>query len=555
MNDYIYFLENEDFNLKDKSIEGLFNNFYDKLPNKYIDNNFLWKNNYGHICCLIKNIFGNKEEFVLIECNKKNSNKYKCKFVGLFVINNIIFVSLPKHIKFYKNTIDDNIKYNETIQLFKLIHKYHNALLIRDSFYSTCYDAFSKIVAAYRLGCIYLEKGLYFTKQTEYSFERGNTLWGRTSSSVCPDLINGSPIYRRTIKYHLLDDTNIITDIQKSVLHYLFIDSYLGLLCPFKIDIEPGRISYDDLLQNKTYYIQLLKEHQITIYDDSFYEMFDIIISLLDDNNSYYNSKQNFYTVSDFQCYGLMKYENLFELMLSDYFGNQISLDNIYDNSGKNLLRVHYNHHFEDINRVNRYSYHIREIKNEKIINERDNKNILIPDIVFDNFTPDCINNICVIADAKYYDKDCYPRYYDIYKQYLYEYLLDGILKTITDQIKDYKIFNCFIMNFIVYDDNTDDSIPLFQYLGYISCKGAHAIPVLGCNLSIFSYIISSTHHYNIEENKRYLISALQCIYEYINNSNVSIINNTIHPITILQCKYVNNSYIIDSFNPDEFMK
>ena len=137
------------------------------------------------------------------------------------------------------------------------------------------------------------------------NYKKGKTSWGKTTKKITPDLIDGTPIYKRTIKEtYFLDDVNI-TEIQKAILNYLIVDK--GYHQHLGYNIEPLESIYElKDIRNDKWIIDLLISEKQNCFNDNDIYLLDLMINFLNDD---FNAKTK-YTNS---IYGIVEFEKLFE--------------------------------------------------------------------------------------------------------------------------------------------------------------------------------------------------------------------------------------------------
>lgn len=452
------------------------------------------------------------ENYYLFECDE---NKISVNFVGFLYLGDQVIISLPKIFAPISNSSDDKGKQDdkreqsEYSDLIKnLFFKYHDKLRIRDTLYAGCTNEsdYNKISIARKLGLLYIKRGLYSKAQSTFSMTHGRCHWGRTVARICPDIIDEVPFYRRCLRRSVHGEHTEISSVQHSVLYHLFKENSLERVFPFTIDIDAPELRFQHILDNKGYYINLLKNEIACIFDDDFIEVFENIIWYL--GNTYEESKD-----SSFEIYGVMNFEYVFELMLGDLFGNQLE-QKLANENGKNKLIVSYEDEVNTISDINRpIRYHWNWADDRDAFEGDNNYGILIPDIVVSKSDADSSKSLAII-DAKYYAPRFYPNSHDINKQILYQHLFKDILK-----LQFSIFFNSFFISLSKVSFNKQNNI-LFIGLGHVQHHESPVIDVVGVNVDLLMRL--SMKDINISDNKETLFGFLSALkkQEDINSTN-----------------------------------
>lgn len=416
-------------------------------------------------------LYSKQELFKPLE-KERHKNDFRSNYVGvLYDQSGKILISLPKYTK---NLIDITSKEDAISiankhweELKFLMEKFRSKLIKRDPLFYTCTDtAYSEFAVVKALFDWYTEYGLYNHSSQEFSYRTGRTLWGTTVNKEMPDFINNTPIYRRQIKTRYVSQENKITQLQIAILNYLYNErdycknfNYISNNYFFDLpEFNDVEIDIADVLNDenkKQYWINKIQYAMQMNFRDEYNELFTLLLKFL--NSDYSSSMQQS------GIYGIFKFDNLFEVVLSEYFGNQFNPININGKIHTQLSSNILGRKIDDINQeyydCAKYNIGIRHEKNGKTTEKNykynkhkktDNTGILIPDIIFEtNYN----NKQCVvIIDAKYYNYEVdeisdsikgLPENYDVLKQYYYAKMLKTIYEKYDTKVD---VINLFIM-------------------------------------------------------------------------------------------------------------
>lgn len=343
-------------------------------------------------------------------------NGFKSNFVGvLYDSTDKKLISLPKYtyrlLKLEsKEKQQVSEKYWEDLKF--LMERYSEQLESRDPLFCACNDAeHSEWGFAKRFLEWYDENGQYTQRRKEESKKKGRTSWSKTVNRIVPDYIQDNIIYPKTIKEIYTNSYDDITDLQMSILNYLYNEkgyyeknSFISDNPAFThFEVGDTCIDIKELIEDEELCVQWIDKitfmKQMNFRDD-YDALFDLLIKFL---------KQDFTSSNGDGLYGIFKFDNLFEVVLSDFFGNQLEIQkyNKYISVQLNSSLMT-NKIIPDVN--NAYydcvEYEFVQGKENtyeiKKYDRKTNEHILIPDIVFE-FQKDSINYVFII-DAKYYD-------------------------------------------------------------------------------------------------------------------------------------------------------
>lgn len=431
-------------------------------------------------------------------------------FVGFIFHGDELYVSVPKYFNLpdrdHEDMLSDDKEMWKVIStIIQLFDRYKEKLSVTDPLFRKCNSTFSnKFYAAKTLGKIYFERGLYESSNVEYDTPFGSTAWGRTVNEVTADIFDDTPIYSKDVKYRTVDIYNEVTEIEKAVLHYLFQETPYGFVMGMEINESSDKYVFKEMCDenNRDYYLNILREERIKTFDDDFIRMIDIMISLIEDDD---DSGKNVMAV--------MRFDNVFEEMLGDWFGNQLSL---YDIKKQGLL-------------VKLYSYFIpagpdgsRKIE----INSDDNTNvdwkwldegkvqpfvyttgdywvnrvnISVPDTIVESTVDDGTQRtrVSVIIDAKYDYYGKYPERNEVLKQIHYENLIKNVYEV--NKAGNVEVHNCFMLPY--YSKDMFDNEELFIYKGYLDYKSGtdRRIYVIGVNVPLLVSRIMQEPYYSMK--------------------------------------------------------
>lgn len=399
----------------------------------------------------------------------KEKEGFRSNFVGaLYDQTDKILISLPKYTQEIIN-IDAEQEAKEKAheyweELKFLMEKFQDKLAQRDPLFYTCTDAkYCELALARALFNWYAEHDLYNQTTPAYSQTIGRTLWGATVNRKTADIIKNTPLYRNVIKKRYVAQQDSITQLQMAVLNYLYIDK--GYCEKFKyvsnspvfntFDVIDTDINIEEILQDeaqKQCWVNKLQYEKQMNFRDDYNDLFNLLLAFL--------NKEHLSDAQEQGLYGLCKFDNFFEVILSEYFGNQFSPKKLSDGKVETTLtskflkrtisdinqdyynEAHYNILVKRKNIYRKYEY----IKHDKT----DNHGLLIPDIIFEIECND--KKYVVLIDAKYYnyhkndaklEVSNFPENYDVTKQYYYAKILETIYKKYGTNVS---IVNMFIM-------------------------------------------------------------------------------------------------------------
>lgn len=444
-------------------------------------------------------LYGTIEKFHPFKKTKKGC--VQTCFVGiLYDDTGKCLLSLPKYIRKMVAGTNDEVK-NEVISeqsdnLLFLMNRYGEMLAQRDPLFYTCTSpGFSEFGFAYTFLKWYLENGLYYQKTKESAETIGRTMWGRTVKKKLPEMIDESPIYRHVIKERFTAQEDCITQLQLEILSYLCnakgyrakLASLLNASFQDISDISSSDLNIDEILEDRDLNRQWTEKVEYARqqnYRDDYDELLKLMLSFL--------SQQYKMKATQSGIYGIIKYENLFEVVLGDYLGNQFHPElrngTLYTKLTSNILGKT----IPDINQeyysLADYQLHDKGFRYRKS-RERTNTGVLVPDIIFEAEKAVQENdNTVVLVDAKYYDYQTtdsniigfvtgFPENYDVTKQCYYEDLLKAIYKK---NGCDIKVHNFFVIPWIVKERNNYK----WGYKGSVLFEG-HEITVLFVNFDL----------------------------------------------------------------------
>lgn len=160
-------------------------------------------------------------------------------------------------------------------------------------------------------------------KGVEYGTRKGRIVWGRTVKELLPDIDgSGNPFYRKTVKRHRLSVENSVTEIHRCFLEYFFCEESGWMLNNvFMTSVQESSIlDMKSLIEEKDYYISLLETELSSCYKDEEISLLSLMLRWLKNGGC---GSEDADTHSN--VYGVFDFANLFELMVGDYYGNQLT--------------------------------------------------------------------------------------------------------------------------------------------------------------------------------------------------------------------------------------
>lgn len=369
----------------------------------------------------------------------------------------------------------------------------------------------------------YIDYGLYHRSQKEYQTKKGKTVWGKTVKQQIPDMINDTPIYRKPIREKYISTDVDITAVQTCILSHL--QNRFGYILGYEADIPDSYMNINDIIGNQSI-IQQIQAEKTICFNDIQLKMLEMLEEYLSED---YQESMIFKEV-----YGVVEYENVFETVLSDYFGSQIE-HSTRDDSETSLVDVSFKSFHKDIQgnkvqiddcrNVATIDWRFKPtVKNQIVDTPLSNKNILIPDIIFEE------QYNSVVLDAKYYlfkpiEENGkirianFPGNHDVFKQIAYQNLLEKIYQTNLSKEEQSKIrlYNAFI--FPLFDSEKMSESQLYRYAGEVEYNGYKILLIVINFEKVIDTICTAKWKTNRRtqqiRNQQQLIELLQEITDY----------------------------------------
>lgn len=346
---------------------------------------------------------------------EQNKDKYKFKYVGLLIIDNILIKVYPKYIPI--NHYVEN-EFKEILMVIKKFKK-ENAEL---DYEIESDDEVSVNILSMMIYLIedYYENGVYSNYQKILKINgMGEINWDKTINNNFPIIYENKPYYTDLYTdykindiydyFHLLHKC-IITECSEILEQFGLMD--LFDLTPLKLSeksIEDfGDADFIVSKIDKEMYVQFNSQKQ----------------KILNFMKAYVSKKNIFSDKNSLVLYGTNHYEHIWEKMCSKILSNELKTKL----SELNLIKP-LNYRYKDYNSIYDVIEYPKWFLNDGSKKKSDGK--LKPDIItFNNYN-------FVILDAKYYDLifeneeklGNYPGISDITKQYLYQLALDDFRK------------------------------------------------------------------------------------------------------------------------------
>ena len=341
---------------------------------------------------------------------EQNNDKYKFKYVGLLIIDNVLIKVYPKYVP------DNHYIENEFKEILRVIKKFKKENADLDYEIDT-EDEVSVNILSMMIYLIedYYENGIYSNYQKQLKINgMGEINWDKTINDNYPIIYENKPYYTELYTNYKINDIYdyfhllhkcILTECSEILEQFGLLD--LFDLTPLKLSeksIEDfGDVDFIVSKIDKELYVQFNSQKQ----------------KILRFLKVYVSKKNIFSDKNSLVLYGTTKYEQIWEKMCSKIFSNELTTDL----SKLNLIKP-LKYKYKDYNSIYEIIEYPKWFLNDR--NEMKSKGKLKPDIVtFNNYN-------FVILDAKYYnlifeeDKlDNYPGISDITKQYLYQLALD----------------------------------------------------------------------------------------------------------------------------------
>ena len=341
---------------------------------------------------------------------EKNS-KYKLKYVGLMIIDNVLIKVYPKYIP------NDNYVESEFKEILRVIKKSKKEY--SDLEYEI--DADNQISDNILSMMIYLieeyyENGVYSNYQKLLKINGiGEINWDKTINDNYPIIYENKPYYTDLYTdYKINDIYDYFHLLHKCILTECSdILERFGLLDLF--DLTPLKLSEKSIEDfGDTEFIVSQIENELYVQFNSQKQ------KILKFMEAYVSKKNIFSDKNLLVLYGTTRYENIWEKMCSKIFSNELKTKF----SELNLINP-LKYKYKDYNSIYDIIEYPKWFLNDGTKKKSEGK--LRPDIItFNNYS-------FVILDAKYYDLifekeerlDNYPGISDITKQYLYQLALD----------------------------------------------------------------------------------------------------------------------------------
>ena len=397
------------------------------------------------------------------------ASSLKAKFVGiLYADNETRVISLPKYINnLFKTGKEEELeKYWKVIE--KLLYKYESQIAEKDPLFNSCtnYET-SELAFARQFFELFITNGSYKKQHKTYSTKKGRTAWGKTVNSITPDYINDSILYNKTVNMSYVDEIIDITNIQTCILNYLYFECGYRNIFKYNLEIPESCFSAEYLLdeENKEYLIKLLLNEKQLCFKDDDIKVINMMMSFI---NKDFRSD-----LGTSKAFGLVEFYNLYEVVLGDYLGNQISIINhlsgktdvcfkskfLLDKENnpieipdindlyRQIKKIHWNFRDKSYNFNNTYNSSTRA----------NNYGIDVPDIIVEFLHKDEKTNkeqkYVLVFDAKYYNfypengkVKSVPSDYDVIKQIRYVETLKEIYSYLDKELANEIIFkNIFI--------------------------------------------------------------------------------------------------------------
>ena len=344
------------------------------------------------------------------------NDKYRFKFVGILIIDNMVIFSYPKYIN-NENNIGSDFK-----EVIKVLKKYRKSKKGKLNYKNEENEGISFNLLSLMIYILedYYENGVYTKVQNILKINgRGEINWDKTINDTYPIIDDGRPyyieLYTRSKIYDLFDYFKLLHEyIITECAKYL---KSVGLLEIFDLTyVELSDKSREDFGEDD-YILKKLEKEMHVEYDTHKQELLRVMYIYISQKNIFTN--RNFLTL-----YGTKTYHTIWEEMCSNIFSNKLefNLVGLKLNKPLNGKYAYYGNIYDII------EYPKWILNGEKPMKSQGK---LEPDIITfhkDNF---------IILDAKYYDlifekdKDLKgnPGISDITKQYLYQLALDDFRK------------------------------------------------------------------------------------------------------------------------------
>lgn len=349
----------------------------------------------------------------------------KVSFVGLIFDKDRLTVSFPKSFEY----ADESEKESLTALLVELMATYSDKLMELDPLYRFCVERYNELIIFKRMRDHYIQYGPLRRVTHEDNMVHGPVNWDKTVAGCIPDHIQGFPVYNRLIHQKKVGYEDDISRIEESILAGLF--AKYGSLIKSSSDLTEY-IPLDELGDNR-YYTRVLEERRQLTYLDHELDQLDLMLDFVQKRkNDAYDTAAYDKNGEEIQLLAVSNFEILFELLIGDYYGNQIKITNKPNRSRSGIIDVFFesdisgriNMHHND---CRPYRYVSKDGVPDKLDpddQDRTNNNRLnIIDVAFDTGASE--NADCVIIDAKYYSKDGLPDNESVYKQVFYQYIME----------------------------------------------------------------------------------------------------------------------------------
>ena len=368
----------------------------------------------SQICEILGNnekIFNKLQEYAIID---KDKDKYQCKYVGIFIIEESVIKCYPKYIT-NENNIEEDFK--QVLNVVKKYKRLHDDLLYGNE--ELRHISFNLLSLMLFFIEDYYENGIYTNIRNMLEVNgTGEINWDKTINETYPLIRKNKPYYTELNTRYKINDLYdyfrllheyIITDCCKRLKKANLLD-YFDLIPVELSDKTKDDFGDDEFILNK------IEKELLVEYNTHKQKLLKSMHAYISEENSF--NDENFLTL-----YGTTSYHVIWEEMCRQVFNDKFETKLKYLNL--------------DLDFENKYSAEdkLKElIKNPKWTYKNNDpfhsKNPLNPDIITffkDNF---------IILDAKYYSLKFEdnkvsnnPGISDISKQYLYQLAYDEFIK------------------------------------------------------------------------------------------------------------------------------
>lgn len=224
-------------------------------------------------------------------------------FVGLFVKDGKLKISVPKMLRFSDNLIEKKkeiVLFLNSINIAKTIEKKDLNKSDSNSNSIWPFDSYLWIIEDY------LNNGFYFNREKRYVNEnKGKIEWKRTMKNM-PLVSNGNVIYDKFVTSKISPTNDDVANIYKFCLKLS--SNRIGWLFNYNIAIE---LSINKSIEEMIY---IVRKEMLNTFDDVKSIRFKHMLNILE------NADDNPYS-SGYQIYGINHYYTVFEKMVDKYFG------------------------------------------------------------------------------------------------------------------------------------------------------------------------------------------------------------------------------------------